>query len=62
MWLQDFLPNDIKNIRVLTYGYNSNLIGDTVDDTLQDQRSNLFIQLLNVRNTVEVVILTMIVP
>ncbi|KAH0606842.1 uncharacterized protein H6S33_003676 [Morchella sextelata] len=62
MWLQDFLPNDIKNIRVLTYGYNSNLIGNTVDDTLQDQRSNLFIQLLNVRNTAEVAILTMIIP
>ncbi|KAF2234249.1 hypothetical protein EV356DRAFT_415225, partial [Viridothelium virens] len=25
MWLRDFLPKDLKNIRVLIYGYNSQL-------------------------------------
>ncbi|KAF8542620.1 hypothetical protein BDD12DRAFT_802693 [Trichophaea hybrida] len=30
MWLKDFLPHDIKNVRIMSYGYNSNLVGDTV--------------------------------
>lgn len=39
MWLQDFLPNEqcCKNARILTYGYNTKLIGnDTVEDTILD--------------------------
>jgi len=23
MWLKDFLPEDVKNVRVMTYGYHS---------------------------------------
>ena len=25
VWLRDFLPDDIKNIRIITYGYNTSL-------------------------------------
>lgn len=57
MWLQNHLPKDIKNIRVLTYGYNSDLIGDTMEDTILDLRSNLFTHLLNARKTAQVFIL-----
>lgn len=57
MWLQNHLPKDIKNIRILTYGYNTDLIGDTMEDTILDLRSNLFTHLLNVRKTAQVFIL-----
>jgi hypothetical protein len=38
MWLRDFLPKDLPHVRVLTYGYNSqlrmassrNILGDHV--------------------------------
>ncbi|KAH8150012.1 uncharacterized protein LAJ45_05698 [Morchella importuna] len=53
MWLQNHLPKDIKNIRILTYGYNTDLIGDTMEDTILDLRSNLFTHLLNVRKTAQ---------
>ncbi|KAI5844030.1 hypothetical protein DFP73DRAFT_551346 [Morchella snyderi] len=53
MWLQNHLPKDIKNIRILTYGYNSDLIGDTMEDTILDLRSNLFTHLLDARNTAQ---------
>lgn len=26
-WIEDFLPKDIPNARILTYGYNANVIG-----------------------------------
>ncbi|KAF8249223.1 hypothetical protein K440DRAFT_544459 [Wilcoxina mikolae CBS 423.85] len=25
MWLMEFLPQDIKNVRIITYGYDTNL-------------------------------------
>lgn len=54
MWLQDFLPKHIKNIRVLTYGYNTNLVGKTVDDKLLDYRGHLLEQLDNARGSAAV--------
>lgn len=27
-WIEDFLPKDISNARILTYGYNADVIGD----------------------------------
>lgn len=26
-WIEDFLPNDVPNARILTYGYNADAIG-----------------------------------
>ena len=36
MWLRDFLPHDIKNVRVLTYGYNSQLKNATSRGVIGD--------------------------
>lgn len=52
MWLHDFLPNDVKNIRILTYGYNTKLIGEsTTGETLLDYRRNFIQQLENSRQS-----------
>ncbi|KAA8893236.1 hypothetical protein FN846DRAFT_963294, partial [Sphaerosporella brunnea] len=46
MWLKDFLPKDITNIRIMTYGYESGFEeGSNSNATLVDYRRN-FIQLL----------------
>lgn len=49
MWLKDFLPKDIPNIRVMSYGYNSNLIDDTVDENFQEYRQSFVHRLLDAR-------------
>ncbi|KAF8246653.1 hypothetical protein K440DRAFT_683829 [Wilcoxina mikolae CBS 423.85] len=53
MWLKDFLPHDIKNVRIMSYGYNSNLVGDTVDDRFLDYRTHLIQMLMNARRSAE---------
>ncbi|KAF8537282.1 hypothetical protein BDD12DRAFT_982249 [Trichophaea hybrida] len=53
MWLQEFLPQDVKHVRIMTYGYNTSLIGRTVDDTLLDYRRQLVAQLENTRGSSE---------
>jgi hypothetical protein len=53
MWLQDFLPRDFKNIRIMSYGYNSNLSSDS-NNGLLDYRRNLVQQLENARSSDEV--------
>jgi len=55
MWLKDFLPKHIKNIRIMTYGYNSSLVEDTKSTLrLADYRSNFIQQLENARSSAEV--------
>jgi hypothetical protein len=55
MWLKDFLPEDVKNIRVMIYGYDSSLTGPARSDTrLLDYRRNFVQQLQNSRSSVEV--------
>ena len=54
MWLKDFLPRDVKGIRVMSYGYNSNLVGDTVDDGFLDYRRHFIHMLMNSRSSAEV--------
>ena len=36
LWLRDYLPDDIPNIRVLLYGYDTSLLGSDSKDSLQD--------------------------
>ncbi|KAF8542993.1 hypothetical protein BDD12DRAFT_875508 [Trichophaea hybrida] len=38
MWLKDFLPEDIKGIRIMTYGYNSSLTENVTDEFLDYRR------------------------
>ncbi|KAF8545022.1 hypothetical protein BDD12DRAFT_800667 [Trichophaea hybrida] len=46
MWLKDFLPMDVKNIRVMTYGYDSSLVrGERSHARLSDYRRSLIQQL-----------------
>jgi len=54
MWLKDFLPRDVKGIRIMSYGYNTNLIADTVDDVFLDYRRHFIHMLVNSRNSAKV--------
>jgi len=55
MWLKDFLPEDVKNVRIMTYGYDSSLVRGTPSDLkLFDYVTNFIQQLENSRSTVEV--------
>jgi hypothetical protein len=54
MWLQEFLPNDIKGIRIMTYGYNTELVGANTSKLL-DHRRDLVEQIQNARTSPEVV-------
>ena len=54
MWLKDFLPRDVKGIRIMSYGYNTNLVGHTVDDGFLDYRRHFIHMLLNSRSSAEV--------
>ncbi|KAH0608276.1 uncharacterized protein H6S33_002328 [Morchella sextelata] len=55
MWLQDFLPiePDIRRVRIMTYGYNTKLIENTVDDGMVDYRRHFIQQLTNSRDSPE---------
>jgi len=54
MWLQDFLPNNIKGIRIMMYGYNTELVG-TNTGRLLDHRRDLIQQIRSARISPEVV-------
>jgi hypothetical protein len=54
MWLKDFLPKDIGNIRIMTYGYDSSLIGPETNARLIDYRRNFIQQLKNSRSSAQV--------
>jgi hypothetical protein len=56
MWLQEFLPNDIKGIRIMTYGYNTELVGANTGRLL-DHRRDLVEQIQSARGSPEVVTL-----
>jgi len=54
MWLKDLLPHDVQNIRVMSYGYDSSLIGHgkTSDNRLLDYQRHFIQQLENARKSV----------
>ena len=56
MWLKDFLPEDAPGCRIMTYGYNSNLVADAVDDGFLDYRRQFIQALQNARRGAEVII------
>jgi len=51
MWLKDFLPHDVQNIRVMSYGYDSTLIGNGIAETRLLDYQRLFIQELECART-----------
>jgi hypothetical protein len=54
MWLMDFLPCDVSGIRIMSYGYNSSLIENTVDDSILDYKRDFIHTLTNSRRQAEV--------
>lgn len=55
MWLRDFLPEKIPNARILTYGFNSNVLGaKTSKSGLQDHAYDLLQRIVDLRTTDEV--------
>lgn len=56
MWLQDFLPQEFKNVRILSYGYNSALVGNIEDDDIEDYRSAFLQRILSSRRDVRVLL------
>ena len=55
MWLMDFLPADVRNLRVMTYGYNSQLVKGPVNMGIGDYTKEL-IQLLRAARSSEQVL------
>lgn len=54
MWLQDFLPEDVKGIHIMTYGYNTELVGSNRGtNSLLDHRRDLLEHLQSSRNSPE---------
>ncbi|KAI9769491.1 MAG: hypothetical protein M1840_003968 [Geoglossum simile] len=54
MWLMDFLPNYVENIRIMSYGYDSSLVGDCESESgLFDYRRTFIQQLENSRGSDE---------
>ncbi|KAF8252057.1 hypothetical protein K440DRAFT_18990 [Wilcoxina mikolae CBS 423.85] len=52
MWLKDFLPHDVKNVRIMSYGYDSTLVGHSRAETRLLDYQRLFIQELECARTV----------
>ena len=58
MWLKDFLPYDIPNIRIMTYGYDSSLVGSSrTNSRLLDYQRSFTQEIENARSSVPVSIL-----
>ena len=46
LWLRDYLPDDIPNIRVLLYGYDTSLLRSDSKDSIEDL-GNRFLESVN---------------
>ena len=49
MWLEDLLPEQLPNARIMTYGYNSKVYRDATSGRLQDHAKGLLYALDSVR-------------
>lgn len=58
MWLRDYLPRDVSNARVLTYGYPSQLHGSLSRSIFSDHSMNFIHRLLNMRESAKVSTIT----
>jgi hypothetical protein len=56
MWLKDLLPHDVRNIRIMSYGYDSSLVGHdkAAENRLLDYQRHFIQQLENARSSVPV--------
>lgn len=49
MWLTDFLPMSFNNVRIMTYGYNTQLVDNPLDMTIFRHAKHLLEMLENAR-------------
>ena len=56
--LRDYLPRDIKNARIMLYGYPSDLYGNTSRTILADYSNNFIQRLLTMRESASVRLFT----
>lgn len=54
MWLQDLLPKDVEKVRVMTYGYDSNIDGEKMTHQFIDYKRKLVHTLIHARRSCEV--------
>jgi hypothetical protein len=61
MWLRDFLPQDIPNARILTYGYDASdgLFGDKLGSTMgiRNVAKYLILDIDNCRQEIQVILI-----
>lgn len=55
MWLRDFLPENVPNARILTYGYDSTLLNNNSNASILEFSQN-FLEALKAARTGETVI------
>ena len=52
MWPRDFFPDQVKNARIITYGYNSTLLGPSTSvSSVKDFAFDLLQRILDQRKT-----------
>jgi len=62
MWLKDLLPHDVKNIRIMSYGYDSWLVAQEGSENRLLDYKRLFIQdIENTRSSAMVLVSSQIV-
>lgn len=49
MWLRDFLPEHAPQARIMTYGYNSSLLGNHSTASIREFSQNLLVELNTAR-------------
>ena len=49
MWLRDFLPKDVKNVRTIIYGYDTNLREADWEATIYEMAKSMLDNLRNIR-------------
>jgi hypothetical protein len=50
VWLRDFLPKDVKNVRTIIYGYDTNLREASWKNTIYQLANSMLDSLRSVRN------------
>ena len=51
LWLRDFLPRTIPNARIMTFGYDSRVVGSRSVIGMMENANSLLTQLSLLRNT-----------
>jgi hypothetical protein len=49
VWLRDFLPKEVKNIRTIAYGYDTNLREANWKDTIYEMAKSMLDSLFVIR-------------